>query len=29
LCFFRRKEEENECVRKKKVLMCERMFFME
>jgi hypothetical protein len=29
VCFFRGKKEENECVRKKLVLMCERMLFME
>jgi hypothetical protein len=29
VCFFRVKKQENECVRKKLILMCKRMLFME
>jgi hypothetical protein len=29
VCFFRKKNEENECVREKLVFMCEKVLFME
>ncbi len=29
MCFSRRKKEENECVKKKLVFMCEKLLFME